>query len=42
MSRCLLETTVRLLIHARNSHGALRAVIRAAIHDDLQRLRAWP
>jgi hypothetical protein len=40
MNRTALESVLRLLIHARNSHGALRAQIRAAIRRDIALLRA--
>lgn len=38
-SICCIESAARLLIHARNSHGALRNIIRAAIHADINLLR---
>jgi hypothetical protein len=39
MSACTLESAIRLLVHARNSHGALKARIRAAIRSDIVALR---
>lgn len=40
MPRATIESALRLLIHARNSRGALRPRIRAAIHADIALLRA--
>lgn len=34
-----MQSVLRVLIHARNSHGALRGWIRATIRADLARLR---
>jgi hypothetical protein len=39
MNRIIIESALRLLIHARNSHGSLRSTIRAAIHHDISALR---
>lgn len=39
LNACGIESAARLLIHARNNHGALRAIIRAAIHADILVLR---
>lgn len=39
LSVCGIESATRLLIHARNNHGALRSIIRAAIHADILVLR---
>lgn len=39
MPRATVESALRLLIHARNSHGALRQRIRAAIRHDIALLR---
>ena len=38
-SSCGIESGARILIHARNNRGSLRAVIRAAIHADIAKLR---
>lgn len=40
MSATTIESAVCLLIHARNSHGSMRSVIREAIRKDLMLLRA--
>ena len=39
MNRTMIESVLRLLIHARNSHGSFRAWIRAAIHKDIRAIR---
>jgi hypothetical protein len=39
MHRVTLESALRLLIHARNSHGSLRARIRQTIRQDIALLR---
>ena len=40
MNRIVIESALRLLIHARNSRGQLRQVIRASIRSDIRALRA--
>jgi len=39
MSRIAIESVLRLLLHARNSHGPLREQIRTAIRHDVHLLR---
>ena len=39
MARATIESALRLLVHARNSHGRLRSVIRSEIHRDIAILR---
>ena len=39
MNRTLIESVLRLLIHARNNHGAFRVWIRATIHKDIRAIR---
>jgi hypothetical protein len=39
MTPCTLESALRLLWHARNSHGRLRTAIRAEIHRNVTTLR---
>lgn len=41
MNPVVLQSALRLLIHARNSHGALRATVRALIHADIAQLRSY-
>lgn len=40
MARETIESALRILVHARNSHGALRSTIRGAIRTDIRALRA--
>lgn len=40
ITRTTIESALRLLLHARNSRGSLRSVIRLAVHADVLRLRS--
>lgn len=39
LNRTSLESVLRILIHARNMRGSLRAAIREAIQNDIRQLR---
>jgi len=39
MSKVLIESALRLLLHARNSRGGLRSEIRSLIRRDVKLLR---